>query len=104
LQDIIAMTDLTLQEAYFTAGDVTCLQRIGIPMGCPTYHAAHKEVCTPRTGLPASVPSGAQRTGSGGCQESVQVTSSCLRFCHILLHRGLVISKFLTAHLLTVLL
>ena len=45
LQDITAMTDLTLQEAYFTAGDVTCLQRIGIPMGCPTSPALAIAVC-----------------------------------------------------------
>ena len=45
LQDVVMITDLNLQEAFFTAGDQFLLQRVGIPMGCPLSPALAICVC-----------------------------------------------------------
>ena len=45
LTDIVNVTELALQEAYFAAADLILLQRNGIPMGCPTSPAFAIAVC-----------------------------------------------------------
>lgn len=45
MTDIILLTELLLQEAYFQAGDMITLQTSGIPMGCPTSPALAIAVC-----------------------------------------------------------
>jgi hypothetical protein len=45
LEDIAEVTELALQEAFFSAADAILLQRIGIPMGCPTSPAFAIAVC-----------------------------------------------------------